>query len=38
MLEELSKISYPLSKELKEFKKQIKDSFYCRDKKRESFT
>lgn len=31
MLEELSKISYPLSKELKEFKKMIQTSFYCRE-------
>lgn len=30
MLEELSKISYPLSKELKEFKTLIQESFYCR--------
>ena len=33
MLEELSKISYPLSKELKEFKKMIRTSFYFKDPK-----
>ena len=31
MLAELSKISYPLSKELKEFKEMISNSFYCRE-------
>lgn len=31
MLEELAKVSYPLSKELKDFKEMIKTSFYCKE-------